>query len=97
MYSFEELKKQIISLDFSKVSEIENLNLQQLRQYVTILIERINNEISNELILVTNSKISSIEELFSIKGNVNLTSHKLPVLIPTFHLLKRIEIDLKNV
>lgn len=39
MYKIDELKKQIISLDFSKLQEIENLNANELLKYVTSKIE----------------------------------------------------------
>lgn len=96
MYSVEELKKQVISLDFSKLQEIENLNSEELKKYVISRIETIKMETNEELALITNSKISKIDDYLNTKNPINLSSKKLPVLIPTYHLLNRIKSDLEK-
>ena len=53
-------------------------------------------ETNEELALVTNSKISKIEDYLNTKTPINLTSKKLPILIPTYHLLNRIKSDLEK-
>jgi hypothetical protein len=95
MYNIDELKKQIISLDFSKLQEIENLNANELLKYVTSKIEIIKKEINQELFLTTGSEIKNIDEYFINEKPINFTSIKLPHLIPTFLLLNRIKNDLE--
>ena len=61
MYNIDELKKQIISLDFSKLQEIENLNANELLKYVTSKIEIIENEIKT--IYIDKNKNSSFRKI----------------------------------
>lgn len=94
MYDFVELKKQIIGLDFSKIQEIENLNANELLEYVNSKIETTRNEINQELFLTTGSEIKNIDEYFNNKKPINFTSIKLPNLVSNFLLLNRIKNDL---
>lgn len=89
-YTLEDLKKQIISLDFSKNDEISNLDLDELKEYTNKRIESTSNEIDNELSLLN----TRIEKLYS--PHYNFVSNSLPILIPTHNLLIRIYEDLKN-
>jgi hypothetical protein len=95
-YTFEELKKQIISLDFSKQEEISGLNLNQLKQYVSTEIEITNQKIKEEIDSMKINEITNLEQVYK-NTKLFLRSVKLPVLIPTLHLLNRIEIDLKKI
>ena len=94
-YTFEELKKQIISLDFSKQEEISGLNLNQLKEYVCSEIDITTEKINGEIKLMEMKEISNIEQVYTNAKKV-LRSIKLPILIPTLHLLNRIKIDLEN-
>lgn len=96
MYTFEELKKQVISLNFSQFQEIESLNSQELEKYVISKIGTIEKEVNEELALLTNSKVSKIENYLNSNTQIDLTSKKLPILIPTYHLLTRIKKDLEK-
>ncbi|UOE42242.1 hypothetical protein MTP09_06275 [Chryseobacterium suipulveris] len=89
-YTLDDLKKQIISLDFSKKDEISELNLNELKEYTSKRIEYTSGEIDNELSILN----TSVETLYS--RHYNLVSNTLPVLISTGNLLKRIYEDLKK-
>lgn len=89
-YTLDDLKKQIISLDFSKKDEISELNLNELKEYTSKRIEYTSGEIDNELSILN----TSVETLYS--HHYNLVSNTLPVLISTGNLLKRIYEDLKK-
>ena len=95
-YKFEELKKQTISLDFSKQEEIIDLNLEQFKQYLILRINFTNEDIKSEIELLNSPKIKNLEELYR-NTKLVLRSEKLPFLIPTLHLLNRIKIDLDNI
>lgn len=95
-YTFEELKKQTISLDFSKQEEIVDLNLEQFKQYLVSRINLTNKNIKSEIELLNSTKIKNLEELYRNTSLV-LKSEKLPVLIPTLHLLNRIKVDLDKI
>ncbi len=89
-YTFDDLKKQIISLDFGKKDEISGLDLDELKKYVSKRIEYNTQEIEQELSILN----TSVETLYS--RHYNSVSNTLTVLISTDYLLKRIYEDLKK-
>ena len=92
-YTFEELKKQVISLDFSKIDIIKNFNLQDLLKYVNLEIENTNNEIKEELLKIGNKNITEYNDLYILDEPVKLNS-KIIISSLQLNLLKRIKVDL---
>ncbi|SNB43031.1 conserved hypothetical protein [Flavobacterium psychrophilum] len=94
-YTFEELKKQIISLDFSKTNEIKDLELSSLIKYAEIEITKTDNIINEELIKLGNKNIEKFNDLYYIDEPIKLNSL---IIISNLHilLLKRIKVDLLN-
>lgn len=92
-YTFEELKNQTISLDFSKQDEIHNLNLEQFKQYLNSRIDLTIQNIIKEIKRLNSPEINNFEQLYN-NTKLVFRSKKLPILIPTFHLLSRIKADL---
>lgn len=95
-YTFEELKKQVISLDFSKIEIIKNFNLQDLLKYVNLEIKKTNNEIKEELLKIGNKNITEYNDLYIVDEPVKLNS-KIIISSLQLNLLKRIKVDLEIV
>lgn len=93
-YTFEELKKQVISLDFSKIDIIKNFNLQDLLKYVNLEIENTNNEIKEELLKIGNKNITEYNDLYILDEPIKLNS-KIIISSLQLNLLKRIKVDLE--
>lgn len=94
-YSIEDLKKQIIALDFSRKDYINNLSEIDLINYVGQYIIDIIDEVNKEILNLNNSELKKIDDLFNKVVNLNSNS-KLPTLLSTLNLLNRIKNDLKN-
>lgn len=92
-YTFEELKKQIISLDFSKTNKIKDLNVNDLKTYINNEIIVIKKTIEIEIKRLGNKKIEKIENLYLLEEPIKLNSD---IIISTLqlNLLERIKIDL---
>jgi hypothetical protein len=95
-YSIEELKNQIIALDFSKINEIKDLNIESLINYIDIEIVNAENLIKNELIKLGNKNISKLNDIYYIEEPIklnpfieNLNLHQI--------LLSRIKVDLLKI
>lgn len=93
-YTFEELKKQVISLDFSKIDIIKNFNQQDLLKYVNLEIENTNNEIKEELLKIGNKNITEYNDLYILDEPIKLNS-KIIISSLQLNLLKRIKVDLE--
>ncbi len=93
-YTFEELKKQVISLDFSKIDIIKNFNSQDLLKYVNLEIENTNNEIKEELQKIGNKNITEYNDLYILDEPIKLNS-KIIISSLQLNLLKRIKVDLE--
>lgn len=93
-YTVEELKKQVISLDFSKIDIIKNFNLQDLLKYVNLEIENTNNEIKEELLKIGNKNITEYNDLYILDEPIKLNS-KIMISSLQLNLLKRIKVDLE--
>ena len=94
-YTFEILKKQIISLDFSKTNEIKDLNISSLINYVSSEIIKTDEIINEELIKLGNKNIEKFNDLYYLDEPIKLNSL---IIISNLHilLLKRIKVDLLN-
>jgi hypothetical protein len=94
-YTFEILKKQIISLDFSKTNEIKDLNIASLINYVSSEIIKTAKIINEELIKLGNKNIEKFNDLYYLDEPIKLNSL---IIISNLHilLLKRIKVDLLN-
>lgn len=92
-YTFEELKKQIISLDFSKTNKIKDLNVNDLKTYINNEIIVTKKTIEIEIKRLGNKKIEKIENLYLLEEPIKLNSD---IIISTLqlNLLERIKIDL---
>ncbi|UFK97402.1 hypothetical protein [Kaistella faecalis] len=95
-YTFEQLKNQVISLDFTKFDEIYNLNLNELKQHVNFQIEKTKEEIDKEFETFNLPEIKNIDQLFK-NDKYLVKSIKLPTLFPTLYLLNRIKVDLDKI
>lgn len=93
-YTVEELKKQVISLDFSKIDIIKNFNQQDLLKYVNLEIENTNNEIKEELLKIGNKNITEYNDLYILDEPIKLNS-KIIISSLQLNLLKRIKVDLE--
>lgn len=94
-YTFEQLKSQIISLDFTKFNEISNLNLDELKLYIESRLVNTKQEIDTEINSFNVPEIKNLEQL-SQNLKYAIRSKKLPILIPTLHLLDRIKTDIEK-
>lgn len=95
-YTIEELKNQIIALDFSKTNEIKDLNIESLINYIDVEIVKAENLIKNELIKLGNKNISKFNDIYYIDEPIklnpfieNLNLHQI--------LLRRIKVDLLKI
>ena len=95
-YTFDELKKQIISLDFSKYKDIKDLELFSLIEYVDLHITKNENIIDEELIKLGNKNIVKFENLYLLDEPINLNSKVINSNLQLL-LLKRIKVDLSKI
>ena len=93
-YTVEELKKQVISLDFSKIDIIKNFNQQDLLKYVNLEIENTNNEIKEELLKIGNKNITEYNDLYILDEPIKLNS-KIIISSLQLNMLKRFNVDLE--
>lgn len=95
-YTFDELKKQIISLDFSKYKDIKDMELFSLIDYVDLDIIKNENIIDEELIKLGNKNIVKFENLYLLDEPINLNNK---IITSNLHLLilRRIKLDLSKI
>lgn len=95
-YTFDQLKRQVISLDFSKTDSIKDLNIDSLKDFVDSEIEHTNTELEEEIIKLNNGSVEKFNDLFYIEKPISL-NNKLIILNLQLNLLQRIKIDLLKI